>query len=51
MLPEMLYGAAVRSQIPRGTIKKITFGPGIALTNSSSSLPKISLGKYHRADS
>ena len=29
-LPGMLYGATVRSQIPRGTIKKITFGPGIA---------------------
>ena len=29
-LPGMLYGATVRSQFPRGTIKKITFGPGIA---------------------
>ncbi len=29
-LPGMLYGATVRSQIPRGRIKKITFGPGIA---------------------
>jgi CO/xanthine dehydrogenase Mo-binding subunit len=28
-LPDMLYGAAVRSRIPRGKIKKITFGPGI----------------------
>ena len=28
-LPNMLYGATVRSQIPRGKIKKITFGPGI----------------------
>jgi CO/xanthine dehydrogenase Mo-binding subunit len=28
-LPEMIYGATVRSQIPRGKIKKITFGPGI----------------------
>jgi CO/xanthine dehydrogenase Mo-binding subunit len=27
--PGMLYGATVRSQIPRGKIKKITFGPGI----------------------
>ena len=27
--PDMLYGATVRSQIPRGKIKKITFGPGI----------------------
>lgn len=29
-LPGMLYGATVRSSIPRGTIKKITFGEGIA---------------------
>ena len=29
-LPHMLYGATVRSQIPRGKIKKIAFGPGIA---------------------
>ncbi len=29
-LPGMLYGATVRSRIPRGKIKKITFGPGIA---------------------
>jgi CO/xanthine dehydrogenase Mo-binding subunit len=28
-LPDMLYGATVRSQIPRGRIKKITFGPGL----------------------
>jgi CO/xanthine dehydrogenase Mo-binding subunit len=28
-LPDMLHGATVRSRIPRGTIKKITFGPGI----------------------
>ena len=28
-LPGMIYGATVRSQIPRGRIKKITFGPGI----------------------
>ena len=26
----MLFGATVRSQIPRGRIRKITFGPGIA---------------------
>jgi CO/xanthine dehydrogenase Mo-binding subunit len=30
LLPEMLYGATVRSQIPRGKIKKITFNSGIA---------------------
>jgi CO/xanthine dehydrogenase Mo-binding subunit len=29
VLPGMLYGATVRSSIPRGKIKKITFGPGI----------------------
>ncbi len=29
VLPNMLFGATVRSQIPRGRIKKITFGPGI----------------------
>src|SRR5437868_8714499 len=30
VLPNMLYGATVRSEIPRGRIKRITFGPGIA---------------------
>ena len=30
VLPNMLFGATVRSQIPRGRIKKISFGPGIA---------------------
>ena len=30
VLPNMLYGATVRSEIPRGRIKQITFGPGIA---------------------
>jgi CO/xanthine dehydrogenase Mo-binding subunit len=29
-LPGMLYGATVRSTIPRGKIKEINFGPGIA---------------------
>jgi CO/xanthine dehydrogenase Mo-binding subunit len=29
-LPNMLYGATVRSRVPRGSIRKITFGPGIA---------------------
>ena len=29
VLPGMLYGATVRSQIPRGKIRKITFGPAI----------------------
>ena len=30
LLPDMLHGATVRSQIPRGRIRKITFNPGIA---------------------
>jgi CO/xanthine dehydrogenase Mo-binding subunit len=30
VLPNMLFGATVRSEIPRGRIRKITFGPGIA---------------------
>ena len=29
VLPGMLYGATVRSRIPRGKIKTFTFGPGI----------------------
>lgn len=29
VLPDMLYGATVRSGIPRGKIKNITFGPAI----------------------
>jgi CO/xanthine dehydrogenase Mo-binding subunit len=29
VLPDMLYGTTVRSRIPRGKIKTITFGPGI----------------------
>ena len=29
-LPGMIFGATVRSSIPRGKINKITFGPGIA---------------------
>ena len=29
VLPDMLFGATVRSQIPRGRIEKISFGPGI----------------------
>src|ERR1700756_5895375 len=29
VLPNMLFGATVRSQISRGRIRKITFGPGI----------------------
>jgi CO/xanthine dehydrogenase Mo-binding subunit len=32
VLPGMLYGATVRSRIPRGKIKEITFGPGIDWT-------------------
>jgi CO/xanthine dehydrogenase Mo-binding subunit len=29
ILPNMLFGATVRSRIPRGLIRKINFGPGI----------------------
>src|SRR6202521_5158182 len=29
ILPNMLFGATVRSQIPRGRVRKITFGPGV----------------------
>jgi len=29
VLPGMLYGATVRSRLPRGKIKKFNFGPGI----------------------
>src|SRR6266404_4220972 len=29
VLPGMLYGATVRSRIPRGKIKEFTFGPGV----------------------
>ena len=31
VLPDMIFGATVRSQIPRGRIKKITFDRGIRL--------------------
>jgi len=30
VLPNMLFGATVRSRIPRGRIRNITFGPGIS---------------------
>ncbi len=30
VLPDMLFGATVRSQIPRGRIRKISFAPGVA---------------------
>ena len=30
VLPNMLFGATVRSQIPRGRIRKISYGPGVA---------------------
>ena len=29
-LPNMIYGATVRSSLPRGKIQKVAFGPGIA---------------------
>ncbi len=44
-LPNMLYGATVRSKIPRGKIKKITFGPESAGTNLSSFPRKTFPGK------
>ena len=30
VLPNMLHGATIRSQVPRGKIKKISFGPEVA---------------------
>jgi CO/xanthine dehydrogenase Mo-binding subunit len=30
VLPDMFFGATVRSRIPRGRIRRITFGPGVA---------------------
>ena len=48
-MPGMIYGATVRSQVPRGKIKKITFGPGIAWSDfaivSATDIP----GKNHIA--
>lgn len=40
VLPGMLYGATVRSRIPRGKIKKITFGTGIAWNEFALVSPK-----------
>jgi CO/xanthine dehydrogenase Mo-binding subunit len=49
--PGMLYGATVRSRIPRGTIKKIEFGPGIPWSEFVVvSAKDSSWQKLHRAD-
>jgi CO/xanthine dehydrogenase Mo-binding subunit len=45
VLPGMLYGATVRSRIPRGRIKKFTFGPGIDWNEFVIVSPKDILGK------
>src|SRR5258708_30568257 len=33
VLPDMIYGATVRSSVPRGKIRKIAFDPSIACTD------------------
>ncbi len=40
-LPGMLYGATVRSQVPRGRIRTIAFGPGIAWNEFYEQLPAV----------
>jgi CO/xanthine dehydrogenase Mo-binding subunit len=45
VLPGMLYGATVRSRIPRGRIKKFIFGPGIDWNEFVIVLPKDIPGK------
>jgi xanthine dehydrogenase molybdopterin-binding subunit B len=51
VLPNMLFGATVRSRIPRGRIKKIAFGPGISwdefVVVSAQDIP---WEKLHRVD-
>src|SRR6202166_2218237 len=48
-MPGMIYGATVRSQIPRGRIKKITFGPGIDWDDFTIVSAKDIPGKYYIA--
>ena len=48
-LPGMIFGATVRSQIPRGRIKKITFGPGIEWGDFTIVSAKDIPGKNHIA--
>ena len=48
-MPGMIYGATVRSQIPRGRIKKITFGPGIEWNDFAIVSAKDIPGKNHIA--
>jgi CO/xanthine dehydrogenase Mo-binding subunit len=45
VLPGMLYGATVRSRIPRGSIKKIRFNPSIAWNEFVIASAKDILGK------
>jgi len=44
-LPGMIYGATVRSHIPRGNIKRISFGPGIDWSEFTIATPKDIPGK------
>src|SRR6202030_710655 len=48
-MPGMIYGATVRSQVPRGKIKKITFGPGIAWSDFAIVSARDIPGKNHIA--
>ena len=48
-MPGMLYGATVRSQIPRGRIKNIKFGPGIDWNDFTIVSAKDIPGKNHIA--
>ena len=48
-LPGMIYGATVRSTIPRGKITKITFGPGIDWNDFAIVSAKDIPGKNHIA--
>ena len=45
VLPGMIYGATVRSHIPRGKIKRISFGPGIDWNEFAIVTPKDIPGK------
>jgi CO/xanthine dehydrogenase Mo-binding subunit len=45
ILPGMIYGATVRSHIPRGKIRRISFGPGIDWSEFAIVTPKDIPGK------
>ena len=45
VLPGMIYGATVRSHIPRGKIRRISFGPGIDWSEFAIVTPKDIPGK------